>query len=115
MPERPRVTVLGSLNTDISVTVPQLPGPGETVLGASAVIGSGGKGANQAVAAARLGAAVRMAGCVGVDDFGRQLTAGLAAEGVDTSGVRAVAGAKQQTAANTPAPAVLRWRGSSAP
>ncbi len=92
MPERPRVTVLGSLNTDISVTVPRLPGPGETVLGGAAVIGSGGKGANQAVAAARLGASVRMTGCVGDDDFGRRLAEGLAAEGVDITGVRAVGG-----------------------
>ena len=92
MPDRPRVTVLGSLNTDISVPVPRLPGPGETVLGAAAVIGSGGKGANQAVAAARLGASVRMAGCVGDDDFGRGLAGGLVAEGVDTSGVRRVPG-----------------------
>jgi ribokinase len=87
-----RVSVLGSLNTDISVAVPKLPGPGETVLGSAAVIGPGGKGANQAVAAARLGAQVRMAGCVGDDDFGRRLRAGLAAEGVDVSGVRVVAG-----------------------
>jgi ribokinase len=86
------ISVLGSLNTDISVTVPKLPGPGETVLGSEAVIGPGGKGANQAVAAARLGARVRMAGCVGDDDFGRRLRAGLAAEGVDVSGVRVVAG-----------------------
>ncbi|MBO0775344.1 MAG: ribokinase, partial [Actinobacteria bacterium] len=93
MPELPRVTVLGSLNTDISVTVPRLPGPGETVLGPAAVIGPGGKGANQAVAAARLGAAVRMVGCTGDDDFGRRLAAGLAADEVDASGVRAVAGA----------------------
>ncbi len=65
MPGRPRLTVIGSLNMDISVSVSRLPGPGETVLGAWAVIGPGGKGANQAVAAARLGGAVRMAGCVG--------------------------------------------------
>src|SRR5215468_4326148 len=59
----PRVTVVGSLNTDISLAVPHLPSPGETVLSAAgAVIGAGGKGANQAVAAARLGAAVRMVG-----------------------------------------------------
>ena len=90
----PRVTVVGSLNTDISLSVPHLPGPGETVLSAaSAVIGGGGKGANQAVAAARLGAAVRMVGCCGDDDFGERLRAGLAAEGVDASGVRVVAGA----------------------
>jgi ribokinase len=90
----PRVTVVGSLNTDISLAVPHLPGPGETVLSAaSAVIGGGGKGANQAVAAARLGAAVRMVGCCGDDGFGARLRAGLAAEGVDASGVRVVAGA----------------------
>ena len=88
----PRLTVLGSLNTDISVTVPRLPAPGETVLGSAAVIAPGGKGANQAVAAARLGAAVRMIGCTGDDDFGRAARAALAAEGVDASGVRAVAG-----------------------
>jgi ribokinase len=90
----PRVTVVGSLNTDISLAVPHLPGPGETVLSAaSAAIGGGGKGANQAVAAARLGAAVRMVGCCGDDEFGERLRAGLAAEGVDASGVRVVAGA----------------------
>jgi ribokinase len=88
------VTVVGSLNTDISLAVPHLPGPGETVLSAaSAVIGGGGKGANQAVAAARLGAAVRMVGCCGDDEFGARLRAGLAAEGVDAGGVRVVAGA----------------------
>ena len=93
-PTPPRVTVVGSLNTDISLAVPHLPGPGETVLSAaSAVIGGGGKGANQAVAAARLGAAVRMVGCCGDDEFGARLRAGLAAEGADASGVRVVAGA----------------------
>jgi len=65
MRNRPRVTVLGSLNMDISVTVPRLPAPGATVLGSAARFTPGGKGANQAVAAARLGAGVRMAGCVG--------------------------------------------------
>ena len=56
MPQPPRITVLGSLNMDISVTVPRLAGPGETVLGSAARLQPGGKGANQAVAAARLGA-----------------------------------------------------------
>ena len=77
MRNRPQVTVLGSLNMDISVTVPRLPEPGATVLGSAARFTPGGKGANQAVAAARLGAAVRMAGCVGDDDFGRRLLAAL--------------------------------------
>lgn len=88
----PQVTVLGSLNMDISVTVPRLPGPGATVLGSAARFTPGGKGANQAVAAARLGAAVRMAGCVGDDDFGRQLLAALRREGVDAGAVRTVTG-----------------------
>jgi ribokinase len=91
MTKRPAVTVLGSLNMDISVTVPRLPSPGVTVLGSAARFTPGGKGANQAVAAARLGADVRMAGCVGDDDFGRQLLAGLRAEGIETSAVRTVA------------------------
>jgi ribokinase len=91
MGTRPRITVLGSLNMDISVTVPRLPGPGSTVLGSAARFTPGGKGANQAVAAARLGADVRMVGCVGDDDFGSRLLAALAAEGVDAGGVRVVA------------------------
>jgi ribokinase len=90
MTKRPKVTVLGSLNMDISVTVPRLPGPGATVLGAAAQFTPGGKGANQAVAAARLGADVRMVGCVGDDDFGRQLLAALRAEGIDADATRVV-------------------------
>ena len=90
MTKRPQVTVLGSLNMDISVTVPALPGPGVTVLGSAARFTPGGKGANQAVAAARLGAGVRMVGCVGDDDFGRRLLAALRAEGIDADRVRVV-------------------------
>jgi ribokinase len=93
MRNRPRVTVLGSLNMDISVTVPRLPEPGATVLGSAARFTPGGKGANQAVAASRLGADVRMAGCVGDDDFGRRLLAALAEEGVGHDGVRVTADA----------------------
>ena len=88
MTKRPQVTVLGSLNMDISVTVPRLPGPGATALGSAARFTPGGKGANQAVAAARLGADVRMVGCVGDDDFGRQLLAALRDEGIDADAVR---------------------------
>src|SRR5690349_510161 len=91
MSERPRVTVLGSLNMDISVTVPRLPGPGQTVLGSAASFTPGGKGANQAVAAARLGAGVGMVGCVGEDDFGRRLLAALREAGVRAGQVRQVA------------------------
>jgi ribokinase len=92
-----RLTVLGSLGMDISVTVPSLPGPGATVLGGAAAFAPGGKGGNQAVAAARLGIAanmsVRMIGCVGDDDFGRSAKAALAEEGIDVGAVRTVPGA----------------------
>jgi len=91
MSTRPRVTVLGSLNMDISVTVPRLPGPGATVVGSAARFTPGGKGANQAVAAARLGAEVRLVGCVGDDEFGLGLLAALRAEGVNAGDVRVVA------------------------
>jgi ribokinase len=93
MRNRPRVTVLGSLNMDISVTVPRLPEPGATVLGSDARFTPGGKGANQAVAAARLGADVRMAGCVGDDDFGQRLLVALRDEEVNADGVRVIADA----------------------
>lgn len=91
-----RLTVLGSLNMDISVTVASLPAPGATVLGGAAVFAPGGKGANQAVAAARLGTRARlsvaMVGCVGDDAFGRTLRATLRAEGINDGAVRTVAG-----------------------
>ncbi len=90
MTAAPRVTVLGSMNMDISVTVPRLPGPGATVLGSAARFAPGGKGGNQAVAAARLGARVRMVGCVGDDVFGARLAGALRAESVDTSAVRLI-------------------------
>ncbi|MFC7309627.1 ribokinase [Streptomyces monticola] len=79
---------MGSLNMDLSVTVGRLPRPGETVSGTDVVRGAGGKGANQAVAAARLGARVRMVGLVGADAYGDELLDGLTAEGVDTAAVR---------------------------
>jgi ribokinase len=91
---RARLTVLGSLNIDISVTVPELPTPGATVLGGAAKFAPGGKGANQAVAAARLGAEadiqVAMVGCVGDDEFGRTLRATLNRENVADKSVRTV-------------------------
>jgi ribokinase len=78
-----RIVVLGSLNMDQVVVVPQLPGPGETVVGGSLRTTPGGKGANQAVAAARLGGDVHMVGRVGRDDFGGSLRAALVRDGVD--------------------------------
>lgn len=88
----PQVTVVGSLNTDLVIKAPKLPNVGETVLGGSFAVIRGGKGANQAVAAARLGARVVMLGCVGDDTFGEQLRAGLAAEGIDVAPVRVARG-----------------------
>lgn len=82
--------VVGSINVDISVTVGELPIPGETVRGVGPVRGAGGKGANQAAAAARLGAAVRMLGAVGDDADGRAMLENLRRAGVDTSGIRVV-------------------------
>lgn len=83
--------VIGSLNVDLVIQAERLPAPGETLLGGPFATFRGGKGANQAVAAARLGAAVTMIGCVGADDFGRDLRAGLVAERIETR-VRRVAG-----------------------
>jgi ribokinase len=87
MPEA-EVVVVGSLNHDITVLADRRPDGGETVLGHSVATASGGKGANQAVAAARAGARVAMVGCVGADAAGEALLAGLRAAGVETAGVR---------------------------
>jgi ribokinase len=80
---RSRVTVVGSLNMDLVARAPRLPHPGETLAGRTFAQVAGGKGGNQAVAAARLGAQVSMLGCVGADGNGAQLRAGLEAEGID--------------------------------
>ncbi len=82
-----RIVVVGSINMDVAVRVASLPLPGETVPGEDAVLSLGGKGANQAVAAARLGASVALIGRVGRDAFGDAALAALAAEGIDLSGV----------------------------
>jgi ribokinase len=82
-----RIVVLGSLNTDLVTMVPHLPRPGETVLGDALHMFTGGKGANQAVAAARLGGRVSMVGRVGADPFGAALVEQLVDAGVDTRGV----------------------------
>ncbi|TDD73527.1 ribokinase [Actinomadura rubrisoli] len=93
MGEAVRLLVVGSVNMDLTVTVPRLPECGETVLGGDAARIPGGKGANQAVAARRLGAAVRMVGSVGDDDFGAELREAMDREGVDVTGVEVAAGA----------------------
>lgn len=84
---KPTIVVVGSLHYDIMVDAPDRPRKGETVTGHSWRPKFGGKGGNQAVAAARAGAAVRMAGAVGDDDFGRFLLDRLDAAGVDASQV----------------------------
>lgn len=81
---KPKIIVIGSLNMDLIVRAPNLPAPGETVLGGSFATASGGKGANQAVAASRLGAQVSMVGRVGKDSYGDALLQGLQSDGVDT-------------------------------
>jgi len=85
-----RVAVLGSLNADLVVRVPRFPAPGETLTGTSFSRFPGGKGANQAYAAARMGETPALIGQVGDDDLGRWLTTHLADGGVDVSRVAAV-------------------------
>jgi ribokinase len=80
---RPDVNVVGSINLDLVTRVGRLPRPGETLSGASVERVPGGKGANQAVAAARLGASVRLVGCVGADPVAEEALAGLRAAGVE--------------------------------
>ncbi len=81
------ILVVGSLNTDIVVRAPHFPAPGETIQGEDVATMPGGKGANQAVAAARLGASVAMIGRVGADEFGKNLIQNLKQNGVDSTHV----------------------------
>lgn len=91
--ERIEVAVVGTVNLDVSIRVPRLPAPGETVLGTDVVASPGGKAANQAVAAARQGARTALIGCVGDDDEGSQLLEFLGAEpGLDITGVTQLPG-----------------------
>jgi ribokinase len=85
-----RVVVLGSVNADLVLRCAQLPLPGQTVSGRDFQTLPGGKGANQAVAAARLGASVSFIGCVGDDEFGRNARQILASEGIDTQHLHTV-------------------------
>ncbi|CAM4008413.1 MULTISPECIES: ribokinase [Pseudomonas] len=86
------VVVVGSLNMDLVARAQRLPRGGETLVGETFVTVPGGKGANQAVAAARLGAQVAMVGCVGDDAYGQQLRQALAAEQIDCQAVSIAAG-----------------------
>jgi ribokinase len=85
------IVVFGSINVDVVMHVSRYPRAGETILGDACLLRPGGKGANQAVAAACVGASVRMFGAVGTDSFGDDMRRNLAAQGVDVSGVHRVA------------------------
>lgn len=82
---QPNVVVIGSSNTDMVVKAPRIPGPGETVLGGDFMMAAGGKGANQAVAAARLGCRVSLVARLGKDMFGRRTEENLRRDGIDTA------------------------------
>jgi ribokinase len=83
----PRVCVIGSSNLDFTVTVPRLPRPGETISGGALLVSPGGKGANQAVAAQRLGAEVRFITLLGADPMGERLRAALVGAGLPAEGL----------------------------
>jgi ribokinase len=84
MPSKPRIVVVGSYNTDLLVRTPRMPVSGETILGGPFYSGPGGKGANQAVAAARLEAEVTMVAKLGTDHFGDLALSNLQQEGIRT-------------------------------
>jgi ribokinase len=98
------ITVIGSVNLDIVAKAPKLPAPGETVTGARLHRFPGGKGANQALAAQRLGATVSLVACVGDDAGADEALALLRAGGVDLSGIRTLPGASTGTALIAVAP-----------
>lgn len=85
-----KITVIGSINMDLVTETKVVPKAGETVLGRSFFTSPGGKGANQAVAAAKLGADVTLIGCVGNDEFGKQLLANLKSQSVEVAHVQTI-------------------------
>lgn len=87
-----KVVVFGSMNMDLSIASPRMPEAGETLQGSGFLANAGGKGANQAIAAARLGAPVHMLAAVGTDVFGRELVDGLERAGIGCEDVRALEG-----------------------
>jgi ribokinase len=98
------VLVVGSANVDLQVEAPHLPSPGETVLGGVLLVGPGGKGANQAVAARRLGAQTRLVCALGDDAYAATVLDCLTGEGVDTGGIRKLSGVATGVALITVAP-----------
>ena len=94
----PRVCVVGSANLDYTVALPRLPRVGETVSSGTLLVNRGGKGANQAVAARRLGAEVRLIGCVGDDDAGAAMRRALDEQGIGVEGLVTAPGVATGTA-----------------
>ncbi len=93
-----KIFIVGSINTDLVISAPYMPKAGETLTGSGFFTAHGGKGANQAVAAARLGGKVFMCGCVGDDDFGVSAVEALKKDGIDVSDIREVKGVSTGTA-----------------
>ena len=91
--KKPKIVIVGSSNTDMVVKVPRIPIPGETIIGSEFMVIPGGKGANQAVAAARAGAEVTFISCVGDDQYGYQSIENYKKEGIDTSYIKIEKGA----------------------
>lgn len=85
-----KIVVIGSASMDLTVTAERRPNPGETIIGDSFQVSPGGKGANQAVAAAKLGADVTMLGCVGDDLYGKQIVENLKQNGVTTEFIQTI-------------------------
>ncbi len=111
MPNVPEILVVGSVNMDLVVRAPHMPAPGETVLGRGFATCEGGKGANQAVAAAKLGGSARIIARVGDDAFGGQLLDSMRANGVDCRDVMVTRGWASGTATSIWS-SVRRSRGS---
>ncbi|SFB12156.1 ribokinase [Lentibacillus halodurans] len=98
MSTQPNVCIVGSINMDLTVTTDKMPMKGETVLGNKFFTNPGGKGANQAVAAARMGANVNFIGAVGADSFGETVLANFTKEGIQTEGIETIPDASTGTA-----------------
>lgn len=99
--EKPKITVVGSINMDLVTEATKIPSLGETIMGENFSMIPGGKGANQAVAATRLGADVTLIGCVGKDAFGKELIKHLKYQGVNVDKVETITGVSTGTATIT--------------